>query len=139
MKNVYDGVAVLDEHGEATVELPAYFEALNRDVRYQLTCIGDFAPVYIAGEVAGNRFRIAGGRSGLRVSWQVTGIRRDAYAEAHRIPVEEDKPADEQGFYLHPEAFGQPEERGVEWARDPEEMRRMRQMHDEAAAQEQPR
>ncbi len=139
MKNVYDGVAVLDEGGEATVELPAYFEELNRDVRYQLTCIGGFAPVYIADEVAGNRFRIAGGRAGLKVSWQVTGIRHDAYAEAHRIPVEEDKPASEQGFYLHPAVFGQPEERGVEWARDPEEMLRMQRMHEEAAAQEQPR
>jgi hypothetical protein len=139
MKNVYDGMVVLDERGEGVVELPAYFEALNRDVRYQLTCIGGFAPVYVAGEVAGNHFRIAGGRSGLKVSWQVTGIRQDAYAEAHRIPVEEDKPANEQGFYLHPDVLGQPEERGVEWARNPEEMLRMKQTHEQAAAQEQPR
>ena len=41
-----------------------------------------------------------------KVSWQVTGIRRDAWAEAHRIPVEEDKPESERGHYLHPEAFG---------------------------------
>ncbi|MBI4914341.1 MAG: hypothetical protein HY825_00710 [Acidobacteria bacterium] len=143
MKNVYDGVVGLDERGEAVVELPAYFEALNRDVRYQLTCIGGFAPVYVADEVAGNRFRIAGGRSGLRVSWQVTGIRHDAYAEAHRILVEEDKPANERSFYLHPDVFGQPEERGVEWARNPEEMLRMTQHlnrnHESPAPSEQPR
>jgi hypothetical protein len=82
--------------------------------RYQLTCIGGFAPVYIAEKVANNRFRIAGGAPGMEVSWQVTGIRRDAWADAHRIPVEENKPEMERGSYLHPELFGQPEEKGVE-------------------------
>jgi trimeric autotransporter adhesin len=91
MKNIYDGVVQLDEHGEATVTLPDWFEALNQDFRYQLTCIGGYAPIYVASEVSGNRFRIAGGRSGLKVSWQLTGIRHDAYANTHRIPVEVDK------------------------------------------------
>jgi hypothetical protein len=27
--------------------------------------------------------------------------------------VEEDKPASEQGYYLHPEAFGQPASKGI--------------------------
>lgn len=109
MKNLYDGVATLDARGEARVELPAWFGALNRDVRYQLTAIGRSAPgLYVADEIDGGRFRIAGGQPGQRVSWQVTGTRRDAYAEAHRIPVEVDKPANERGRYLHPELFGQP-------------------------------
>ncbi|HLI84991.1 MAG TPA: hypothetical protein VKV17_13800, partial [Bryobacteraceae bacterium] len=97
MKNIYDGIVVLDEKGEATVTLPDWFEALNQDFRYQLTCIGGYAPVYVASEVSGNKFRVAGGRPGLKVSWQVTGIRHDAYANAHRIPVEEEKPAGERG------------------------------------------
>ena len=42
----------------------------------------------------------------VKVSWQVTGIRHDAYANAERIPVEEDKPSQERGHYLHPELFG---------------------------------
>ena len=109
MKNLYDGIATLDARGEAWVELPAYFEALNRDFRYQLTAIGRPAPsLYIADEIAGNRFRIAGGNPGQRVSWQATGTRHDAYAEANRIPNEVDKPADERGRYLYPELFGQP-------------------------------
>ena len=29
----------------------------------------------------------------MKVSWQVTGIRKDRYANAHRIPVEIDKTA----------------------------------------------
>ncbi|MBZ5545702.1 MAG: hypothetical protein LAO07_18835, partial [Acidobacteriia bacterium] len=119
MKNVYDGVVVLDAKGEAWVTLPEWFEALNSDFRYQLTCIGGFAPVFIAEEIAKNRFEIAGGREGLKVSWQVTGIRQDAYAKAHRIPVEEEKPVAERGLYLHPELFGQPKQKGIEWAHQP--------------------
>jgi len=106
MMNVYNGNAVLDENGEATIEMPEWFEALNTDFRYQLTCIGGFAPVYVAEEIRGNSFRIAGGSPGLKVSWQVTGIRGDAFAQANRIPVEEDKPDEERGSYLHPMAFG---------------------------------
>ncbi|MCU0293574.1 MAG: hypothetical protein MUF10_16565, partial [Thermoanaerobaculaceae bacterium] len=113
MMNVYNGNVVLDERGEATIALPEWFEALNRDFRYQLTCIGGFAPVYIAEEITGNRFRIAGGRAGLKVSWMVTGIRQDAFANANRIPVEEDKAEAERGRYLHPAAFGKPVELSV--------------------------
>jgi hypothetical protein len=110
MMNIYNGIATLDQDGTAIVALPAWFEALNRDFRYQLTPIGAPGPnLYIAQEIRGNRFTIAGGASGMKVSWQVTGIRHDPYAEAHRIPVEEDKPAVEQGVYLYPEGFGQPQ------------------------------
>jgi len=93
MKNIYDGVVILDRKGRAEVTLPNYFEALNEDFRYQLTCIGRPALVYVSREIKGNSFVIAGGRPGMRVSWQVTGIRHDAYANAHRIVVEEEKPA----------------------------------------------
>jgi hypothetical protein len=120
MMNVYNGNVVLDGSGEAWVELPDYFEALNRDFRYQLTPIGAPGPnLYIATEVSGNRFQIAGGQPGSRVSWQVTGIRQDPWANAHRIPVEEEKPAEERGYYMCPEVYGQPETRGIEWLRDP--------------------
>ena len=104
MMNVYNGNAMLDASGEAWVELPEWFEALNSDYRYQLTCIGAFAPVYVASEIEGNRFKIGGGTAGLKVSWQVTGIRRDAYAEKHRIPVEQVK--EQPGTYICPECFG---------------------------------
>jgi hypothetical protein len=127
MMNIYNGVVTLDARGEALVELPQWFEALNRDFRYQLTCIGGFAPVYIAEKIKANRFKIEGGSEGLEVSWQVTGIRQDAYANAHRLPVEEEKPAKERGYYLHPKIFNQPDERGVEWAHDPEGMRQRKQ------------
>ncbi len=109
MMNIYNGNAVLDEQGEATVTLPEWFEALNQDFRYQLTAVGAPGPnLFIAKKVSGNRFTIAGGTPGMEVSWQVTGVRHDAYAAAHRIQVEIVKPARERGTYLAPEAFGQP-------------------------------
>ncbi|MGH7597743.1 MAG: beta strand repeat-containing protein [bacterium] len=114
MKNVYDGVVVLNAGGEAWVELPEWFEALNRDFRYQLTAIGAPAPnLYIAEEITNNRFKIDGGTTGMKVSWQVTGIRKDPFAEKYRIPVEEEKSVAERGYYLHPEAYGQPKERST--------------------------
>jgi len=97
MMNVYNGNVVLDDDGEATVVLPDYFTALNRDVRYQLTPIGRHAPVYVASKIRDNRFTIAGGEPGLEVSWQVTGIRHDDYARSHPIVVETPKTKAERG------------------------------------------
>jgi hypothetical protein len=95
MKNIYDGVVQLDEEGTAWVELPEWFKELNGSFRYHLTAIGSPAPdLHVAEEVSDNRFRIAGGAKGTKVCWQVTGIRKDSWAEANRIVVEEDK--DEQ-------------------------------------------
>jgi hypothetical protein len=101
------------------VVLPVYFEALNRDFRYQLTVIGQFAQAIVASKVSKNQFVIRTSKPGVEVSWQVTGIRQDAYANADRIPVEEEKPANERGFYLHPEAFGQPASKNVAAAASP--------------------
>ena len=114
MMNIYNGLVVLDTKGEASVVLPDYFQALNSDFRYQLTAIGAPGPnLYVAEEISGNHFRIAGGKPGAKVSWQVTGVRQDAYAKAHRINVEEDKPADQKGHYLHPELFGATEKEAI--------------------------
>lgn len=114
MKNVYDGVATLDPAGEAWVDLPVWFESLNSDFRYQLTCIGQPALVYVKEKLSGNRFLIAGGEAGVEVSWQITGVRRDAYARANAMEVELDKLGAERGQYLHPEAFGFDASRSVE-------------------------
>ncbi|MFO0837938.1 MAG: hypothetical protein U1D55_05380 [Phycisphaerae bacterium] len=88
MKNVYDGVVTLDDKGEAVIDMPAWFEALNRDFRYQLTCVGRWAPVYVAEEMRCNRFKIAGGAPGMRICWQVTGLRHDDYARSRPLLVE---------------------------------------------------
>jgi hypothetical protein len=89
-KNIYDGIAVLDSRGEAVVGLPAWVEAANRDFRYQLTPIGAAAPnPHVAREVSKGRFKIGGGPGRMRVSWQITGIRRDVWAKANALEVEE--------------------------------------------------
>jgi hypothetical protein len=120
MKNLYDGLVTLDANGQAEVRLPDWFETLNTDVRYQLTCLGGYAPVYIAEKLQHHRFTIAGGQAGMEVCWQVTGIRQDRWANAHRITVEQDKPAKEQGYYLHPDLHGEPEEKSILHARYPD-------------------
>jgi hypothetical protein len=106
MKNVYDGVAVLDSDGRTEVQLPAWFEKVNGDFRYQLTCVGGYAPVYVESEIANNAFTIAGGKPGLKVSWQVTGVRKDAYSEAHPMVAELEKAPRDRGKFVHPELFG---------------------------------
>jgi trimeric autotransporter adhesin len=119
MMNVYNGNVATDKHGMATVVLPEYFEALNSDFRYQLTVIGRFAQAIVASEISHNQFTIRTDKPRVKVSWQVTGIRQDAYANAHRIQVEEDKRQQEQDHYLHPELFGAPPEQAVGYQAPP--------------------
>jgi len=123
--NQYSGNVVLGADGSAWVELPAWFSAINRDVRYQLTPVGGAAPgLYIAQEVGDqgvgdNRFQVAGGPPGLKVSWEITAVRSDPYIEHYGAPVEVEKPAAERGTYLHPELYGQPEELGLDYRLTP--------------------
>jgi hypothetical protein len=113
-KNVYDGLAQLDEEGVASVDLPEWFEALNGDFRYQLTAIGGAAPnLHVAEEISENRFRIAGGEGGMKVCWQVTGSRKDPWASANPFVVEQEKPEEERGLYLEPGLYDAPEEQSV--------------------------
>jgi len=109
MMNIYTGNATLNNAGEAVVSLPNWFEALNNDFRYQLTAIGAAAPnLHVGQEIANHQFSIAGGAADMKVSWQVTAVRHDAYAKVHPLVVEVNKLKQERGHYLHPEAFGAP-------------------------------
>jgi hypothetical protein len=113
----------------AVIDLPDWFAALNKDFRYQLTAIGAPGPnLYVAEEISemtattttnyidnnssnnnnSSHFKIAGGTSGMKVSWQVTGIRKDPWVNANQ-----DKPNKERGYYLHPDVYSQPEEKGI--------------------------
>ena len=109
MMNIYNGNVVTDGSGKAIVELPEYFDALNMDFRFQLTVIGSFAQATISEEVASNKFGILTDQPNIKVSWQVTGIRKDAYANAKRIRPEVDKEPENRGRYLNPEVLGHPE------------------------------
>ena len=110
MKNIYDGVVTTDAQGYAVVELPGYFESLNKDFRYQLTCMGDFSQAIISKKIEHNRFVIRTEKPHMEVSWQVTGIRKDPWAQAHPTIPEVDKKGSDRGKYLHPELYGQPQE-----------------------------
>ena len=63
----------------------------------------------------------------MKVSWLLTGVRQDAYAQAHPLEVSVDKDQSERGYYLHPELFGQPNEKQIEWARHPKMMERLKE------------
>ena len=119
MMNIYNGNVTTDAQGYALVHLPAWFETLNRDFRYQLTVLGKFSQAIVASKVANHQFAIKTDKPNVEVSWQVTGIRQDAWANTHRIPVEVSKPESERGSYLHPELFGAPAEKSIAAVRHP--------------------
>ena len=114
MMDIYSGNVTTDDKGEAIVQMPDYFEALNKDFRYQLTVMGEFAQAIVSSKIKDNRFTIRTDKPNVEVSWQVTGIRHDPYATAHPIDVQQAKTGDEQGKYRYPKEYGQPENMGVE-------------------------
>lgn len=127
MVNVYTGNVTTDSQGKANVRLPDWFEALNADFRYQLTVIGQFAQAIVAKEIQNHQFQIRTNLPNVKVSWQVTGVRQDAFAKAHPLVVEQQKDARVRGFYIHPELYGAPQERQIEWARHPGLMTQMKE------------
>lgn len=103
MLNIYNDHITLDDNGEATVELPSYFEALNHKFRYQLTAVGQPMPqLFVKSKINNGVFVIGGGAPGGEVEWQIMGVRRDKFALANPVQVEATKatPA-----YLHPELY----------------------------------
>ncbi|KAB1063775.1 autotransporter outer membrane beta-barrel domain-containing protein [Salibacter halophilus] len=111
MMNVYNGNIETDANGYATVELPEYFESANKDFRYQLTVIGSFAQAIVKEKISDNKFIIQTDQPNVEVSWQVTGIRNDPYAQKNRIKPVQEKPVQHKGTYLHPDAYDADESR----------------------------
>ncbi len=117
-KNVYDGTIVTDNLGYATITLPAWFESLNEKFRYQLTIIdegdvaGDLVSARVVRKVANGEFAIKTSVPNVEVSWQITGVRKDAWAKANPIQVETDKVGEFKGTYIRPEAYGLPASKG---------------------------
>ncbi|MDA3886755.1 MAG: hypothetical protein PF638_14280 [Candidatus Delongbacteria bacterium] len=115
MTNLYHGNVILNNEGIAEVTLPDWFESINSDYRYQLTAIGAPGPnLYISKKVSGNSFEISGGTVDMEVSWQITAIRNDRFAQKNPLQVEKYKEVYEQGYYIHPAAYDLPEEKGIE-------------------------
>ena len=116
--NVYTGNVTTDANGLATVTLPDYVEAVNKDFRYQLTVIGRFANAIVKEKVAAGKFVIQTDQPNVEVSWSLTGVRNDKYMQAFPMSAEQDKGA-LRGKYIHPEFFGQPAESGVMYQPQP--------------------
>ena len=57
----------------------------------------------------------------------MTGVRNDPWAKAHPVQAEATKNGIEPGHYLNPELYGAPEEAGMDWARHPEMMKKMKE------------
>lgn len=89
---IYRGIAKIGGNGRTVINLPGYFDALNKNPMVQLTAVGTPETPYLVENVKGNRFVIAG-KPGSEVHWLVTGERKDASAEAIKIlmPVEQPK------------------------------------------------
>ena len=113
MMNIYNGNAVTGTDGKVRISLPEYFEALNQDFRYQLTVIGERSDVWVSKKVEQNVFEISTEKPHVEVSWQVTGIRKDAWAMANRVVAEVEKPKEQQGKYLYPQLYGQSASQGI--------------------------
>jgi hypothetical protein len=113
MMNVYNGNVVTDANGKALVNLPGYFEAENKDFKYQLTVIGQFAQAIIGDEINNNQFTILTDKPNVKVSWQVTGVRNDKFAQQHPVVAEVEKTGSERGKYLYPELYGEAKEKGI--------------------------
>ena len=126
MMNIYTGNVTTDAQGK-----PRATARLVRGAQHglPLSVDGD-RPVragHLSGEDQNHEFQIRTSVPNVKVSWQITGVRQDAYAKAHPIVVEEEKDARLRGFYLHPELYGAAAERQIEWARHPQMMKQLQE------------
>ncbi|MBK7148408.1 MAG: hypothetical protein IPH78_06185 [Bacteroidetes bacterium] len=104
--NMYRGSVLLNATGEAEIQLPNYFQAININFTYVLTPVGAPADMYVKTEVDNTgKFSIAGGKPGLKVSWYVYAERNDAYLQEKpwKKEVEVTKKESEKGKYLQPD------------------------------------
>jgi hypothetical protein len=118
--NVYTGNVITDATGSGWVQLPSYFEDINRDFRYTLTVVDDsdsdvFVQAKIAREIRNNRFKIRTNAPHVKVTWRVEAIRNDLWMQQHGAPVELEKEGRERGTYHQPELYGAPPEMGLNY------------------------
>ncbi|BDS15576.1 hypothetical protein [Aureispira anguillae] len=114
--NVYRGTTTFDANGNATVELPDYFNSINKNVSYQLTPVGAYMPLYIKEKVnENNQFVVSGGIAGKEVSWAVYAERNDLYMQQNpqQRAVEIEKRPHEKGHYLIPSLYGEGQDKAI--------------------------
>lgn len=114
--NVYRGTTTFDANGNALVQLPSYFNSINRNVSYQLTPVGAYMPLFVKEKVTdNNQFVISGGLAGKEVSWAVYAERNDLYLQQNpqQRTVEIEKRAHEKGLYLMPYLYNASEDKAL--------------------------
>lgn len=111
--NAYSGNTTTDANGSAWVTLPEYVEDINKDFRYQLTVIGDFAQAIVGKKIVGNRFQIKTSKPNIEVSWRVEGERNDRFVETYGASDVVEKPANWKGKYINPELYDVDKNRGI--------------------------
>jgi len=120
--NAYSGNVVTDAKGYATIQLPDYFESINRDFRYQLTVVDgageDFVQVRVVRKIRNNQFTIRTSAPHVEVSWEVKAIRNDRYVQKYGYKTEQEKEDSIKGKYVQPELYGMPKEYGIHYRPD---------------------
>ena len=115
--NAYSGNAITDDNGNVIVFLPDYFEAINKDFRYQLTVIGTFAQAIINKEVKNNQFEIETNKPNVKVSWEVKGVRNDEHMKKFPFVAVAEKLVNDKGQYVDPPAYNLPESKRVGYSK----------------------
>ena len=118
--NLYRGVLKLDANGEAVVNLPKYFDAININPTYQLTAIGTATQPYVNTEIKNNKFTIKG-EPNTKVSWTVHAQRNDPTIRYFNKNGKDysrevyEKPVQMKGKYYSPEAYGKDKTYGIHY------------------------
>jgi len=116
--NLYRGVVRTDTQGYAWIAVPAWFDALNTDIQYQLTVVDtqdseDFVLAKVVAELRDQRFKIRTSKPRTKICWQVSGRRHDPVSEHYPLEVERMKTEGERGKYYEPEAYGKDKSLGM--------------------------
>ena len=114
--NIYRGTIILDNNGEAIVELPNYFEEINKNFSYSLTPVGSAAPnIFIKEKVSNGKFIIAGGNPNQEIDWVVYAERNDKYLQNNPEirNVEPEKTGRYKNKYVHPLLYGKTKENSI--------------------------
>ena len=111
---MYRGIVELDANGRGSINLPDYFDDINRNVTYQLTSIGSPQQPYVFEEINNNQFKV-GGAPNTKVSWLVIAERNDPYLQKYpeKREVEFSKEERNKGKYLMPDLYDQPESKSI--------------------------
>ncbi len=117
-QNIYNGITATDANGYAWIELPDYFEEINKDFRYSLTALDDsddFVLAKVTQRISGNRFQIRTSKANIDVSWEIKGTRNDVYCKLKQPKDVMDKVGAEKDKYQQPELYGMPKEMGMDF------------------------